>query len=49
MGKKYLKFKETNVKMAPPLEYVYNSITVGNLTLLQQAPTTGGLHETDEG
>lgn len=35
--------------MAPLFEYVYNSITVGNLTVLQQAATTGGLHETDEG
>lgn len=35
--------------MAPPLEHVYNSTTVGNLTVLQQAPTIGGLHEMDEG
>lgn len=35
--------------MVPPLEYVYKNTTVRNLTVLQQAPTTGGLHATDEG
>lgn len=35
--------------MVPPFECIYITIIVGNLIVLQQAPTIGGLHKTEKG
>lgn len=40
---------QTNVNGFKGWYWFYNTIIVGNVTVLQQAPTTGSLHETEEG